>query len=181
MHSQIVSTMPSTPMHTPPAPSSSVPDAQTAYPNYVQFMPSSIGTGQPAPGPFTYTPQVEEPWFYTPASAHAAFAMDYSPSSAEAFDGLNPWNARKMEADHNRGPHQHMAPQPYRVPSMHGPPPPQASHPLSNMTPYHPASSSQTSLHAAHVPGAPGDGQRSMWHNYVPQQHHQSGMPSQWG
>jgi hypothetical protein len=78
---------PAAPPPMPPAASPPVP-----YDNYNQFVPSNIDTSAPAPG--TYA-QIQEPWFYTPASAHAAFAMDYSPSSAEAFDGLNGFSPRK--------------------------------------------------------------------------------------
>jgi hypothetical protein len=82
--------------HLPPV--STAATVSNAYPNYGQFVPSNIDGAVSTPNePFTYTNQLEEQWLYTPASAHAAFAMDYSPSSAEAFDGLNPWSHRRMD------------------------------------------------------------------------------------
>jgi hypothetical protein len=85
----------SAPASTPaPVPAPMMPNT---YSNFVQYVPSNIGGTATPNEPYGGTPQIEELWFYTPASAHATYTMYYSPSSAEDFNGLNPWGHRKAD------------------------------------------------------------------------------------
>jgi hypothetical protein len=118
------------------------------YANYGQFMPSNIDNSNVAVQPSAYAPQFEEPWFYTPASAHAAFAMDYSPSSAEAFDGLNPWHLRKENGGGgpSLGPGPGMGPQRQMLPMYQQGAQPLGSMPFSGPT-------QQTPMHTPNPEG----------------------------
>jgi hypothetical protein len=75
----------------PPAPPAG------AYSGYGQFVPADSDTtptgGAPESRAPAFASQTAEPWFYTPAAAHAAHALENHTPSVQAFRGLEPYPA----------------------------------------------------------------------------------------